>query len=472
MAFHLSKGEWTWARHLDFLSQKLCDLATGRIKRLLVSMPPGFGKSYLTSMYFPVWYLENFRQNRIILASYEAEFAAKWGKKARNLILENQKILGSRLCDDSQAADNWELKSGGSMMTAGIGGPCTGNRANLLIADDPHKNQEEANSLVFQEKAWEWFDSTFMTRLQPGGSAVVVATRWHEHDLIGRILENVEERGAQPWEVIRFPAIAEHEDVLGRKPGEGLWPERFSDEEMAQIKADRTDYVWASLYQQEPPSKTGNPVYAFDPVANVDPNLKIVPNLPLQIGIDFNREPGMHMEVGQYFPDEDLVGVTHEIHGPRMTIRQMIAAFRRLIDSQLGGWQWTEVEVFGDASGWQTSCGDSKSNWDWVREELKVQGIPFMMRVPHRNPGRQDRVNRMNYAMKAADGKVRLKIHPRCRLLERDFKRMRWNGNDFSQKDKKLSHCSDALGYRVNGLLPIRKGMKYHGKIVLMGGAA
>ena len=142
------------------------------------------------------------------------------------------------------------------MMTAGVGGPITGKGANLLIVDDPTKNDEEARSATCRTRQWEWWQSVATTRLRPGGLIVVIQTRWHRDDLTGRILEHAQRKGTK-WRQVKFPAVAEEHDILGRQPGEALWPEMYSRESLETIKAGRTAYYWQSLYQQNPQAEGG-----------------------------------------------------------------------------------------------------------------------------------------------------------------------------------------------------------------------
>ena len=122
---------------------------------------------------------------------------------------------------------------------------------NCLIIDDAIKNAEEAYSDTIRNKIWDWWLSTAYSRLEPGGIAIVLHTRWHEDDLIGRLIREMESGGEQ-WEVINFPAIAEGHDVLGRAPGEALWPERYGVADLERIKNTVGPYWWSSLYQQRP----------------------------------------------------------------------------------------------------------------------------------------------------------------------------------------------------------------------------
>ncbi len=158
------------------LNRKLVDISTGAIKRLIISMPPRHGKSSCVSQYFPAWYLGTFPDRRAILASYEADFAASWGRKVRDLLEEHgSEFFGVSLRRDSSSADRWDLADHlGGMNTAGVGGPLTGKGADILIIDDPIKNAQEANSPTIRERHKDWWQSTAYTRLEPGGAALVM----------------------------------------------------------------------------------------------------------------------------------------------------------------------------------------------------------------------------------------------------------------------------------------------------------
>lgn len=225
---------------------------SGKVKRLLVMMPPRHGKSSLISHYFPAWYLGNCPKRQVLLASYEADFAASWGRKARGVLEEyGSELFGVRLRGDSSAANRWEIDgTGGIMTTAGVGGPITGRGADCLIVDDPIKNVQEANSLTYRNNTWNWYTSVAYPRLEPNGAIILVQTRWHTDDLAGRILKDME-TGGEHWDVLRFPAIAEVDEPM-RKEGAALWPTRYPLSTLQQIRETIGPYFWAALYQQRP----------------------------------------------------------------------------------------------------------------------------------------------------------------------------------------------------------------------------
>lgn len=251
LAQHLTRGQYRCPPHLQFLSEMLVTLSTGRHGRLIVMLPPRHGKSETISHWFPVWLLEHDPTKRIILASHGATLAASFGRQVRNTIQNHADRLNVRLAEDQTAADHWETTAGGGMMTAGVGSSITGRGADVLIIDDPVQDAEQAASATYRDRAWDWWRSTAYTRLEPGGVAVLVQTRWHEDDLAGRILAQMHE-GGERWDVLRLPAIAEGSDPLGRLPGEALWPERYSLDDFVRIRATTLDAPWESLYQQNP----------------------------------------------------------------------------------------------------------------------------------------------------------------------------------------------------------------------------
>ncbi len=249
------------AHHLAYLDRAISEsiemAAAGQRDGLLVSMPPQHGKSELCSKYLPAWYLGTHPDRRVILTSYEADFAASWGRKARDLLEHHGNLFGVKVSKRSAAVNRWDLEGrDGGMTTAGVGGAITGKGAHLLIVDDPIKNDEEARSPKHRQKQWDWWQSVATTRMRPGGLMVVVQTRWNRDDLTGRIQDQAKSNG-QRWLTVKLPALAEAGDPMGRAPGEALWPEMYSKELHEKNKATRTSYYWRSMYQQDPVAEGG-----------------------------------------------------------------------------------------------------------------------------------------------------------------------------------------------------------------------
>lgn len=247
---------WQSPPHIETLDRLLVDVAERRIRRLIVELPPRHGKSSMVSHYFPAWYLLKHPEQRIILASYESDFAASWGRRTRDTVSEFGPRFGVSVRDDSSAAGRWDTAAGGGMVAVGVGAALTGRGANILILDDVVKNQEEADSPTQREKAWSWYQSVAYTRLEPDGAIIIAATRWHHDDLLGRLLRE-QERGGEQWELLCLPAIAETDDPLGRAEGEALWAERFPLPALEEIRRAVGVHWWASLYQQRPTPREG-----------------------------------------------------------------------------------------------------------------------------------------------------------------------------------------------------------------------
>lgn len=250
MAHYRTGGKWFPAEHLLYLSSILASEITQGDARIIVELPPRHGKSELCSVHTPTWFLEHFPWAQVILATYAADLATGFGRRVRDsFLLDNGAFLNTRIRDDVQRTDYFQSTEGGGMASVGIGGPITGRGAHLLLVDDYIKNWAEASSDLVLESIWNWFLTTAYTRLEPGGSCVILATRWTLNDLIGRLKE--QDKTAM-WKVIRLPAIAEANDPLNRQPGEALWTARYPIEKLLQIQSILGPFIFDAMYQQDP----------------------------------------------------------------------------------------------------------------------------------------------------------------------------------------------------------------------------
>lgn len=259
-------SKWKDAKHLDLLNEKLVMLAKGEIKRLVVTMPPRHGKSFLASQFFPAWFLGTNPDKKVIVCSYAATLAATFSGKVRDMLTEHgPKVFGVAIDEQNRARDDWKIaKRNGGLRAAGVGGAIVGLGADLLVIDDPFADEDEASSEAIRQKVWDWWQTTAYTRLEPTGSVLVIHTRWNEDDLIGRLLQQTadgmdkaDDEKDEPWHIVNFPAIAEEEDVLGRKPGEALWPQRFPIDVLKKRRASTAPFHWAAIYQQRPAPDAG-----------------------------------------------------------------------------------------------------------------------------------------------------------------------------------------------------------------------
>ena len=222
-------------------------------------MPPGSGKSVYTSILLPPWFLANNPDKSIIAASHTIELAEKWGRRGRNLVSDNSLTLGIAIASHSQAAGRWALTSGGEYLSAGVGTAIAGFRADLALVDDPVRNREDADLEHARERTYEWYRSHLLPRLKPGGRVIIIQTRWHEDDLAGRLLAEMES-GGEHWEVVVSPAEGEPNDPLGREVGEMLWGDDDYGyaNSLRQQKAEQPAYNWSALFQQQPAPETGS----------------------------------------------------------------------------------------------------------------------------------------------------------------------------------------------------------------------
>jgi hypothetical protein len=421
--------------------------------RLIVNVPSRHGKSELCSHWLPAWYLDSYPARGVILASYGAELAEHWGREVRNEFEQNPRLF-TRLREDSTAANRWNTPKGGGMVAVGVGGPVVGFGGNLIVVDDPHKNEEEAGSPLYRDKVVNWFRSTLYSRIEPNGTVVVLMQRWHPDDLSGWLIE----KHSDPWQVIRLPAVAEVGDPLGRQAGDPLCPERYDAAALDRIRAAVSPAAWAAMYQQRPEGAgTGRLYHQFTQADNVDKTLALRPDLPLQVSFDFNRNPGMHVEVGQYDARADLFTAVHEIHGPYMKLGPSLEALGRLV-ADLGGFRWPHLEVYGDATGTQERAETTLTCYQAVVKYLNGTGWPYHLRVPKSNPPVRDRVETFNAALHDAGGEVHYKAHPRCERLLADLREMKEDEQGLEDKrDQKLSHASSAEGYRIHWIRPLHK---------------
>lgn len=251
-AAHKSKGSWEDVRHLAYLSDVIGRLVVRGNARLIVSLPPRHGKTSLISQWLPAWYMELFPTRFVLLGMYEAKIARNYSRKVR-ATLRDEPDSTIELNEESQAVDFWHTIEDGGMSSAGVGGPFTGKGGDLIVIDDPIKNWEEAMSETYRQRVIDWFESVVYTRLSPGGSLIVVMTRWHEDDLIGYLLRERKEE----WTHIRLPAIAEENDPLGRNVGDALWPQRYPIETLKKIRTSIGPRRFEGLYQQSPSAQSG-----------------------------------------------------------------------------------------------------------------------------------------------------------------------------------------------------------------------
>jgi predicted phage terminase large subunit-like protein len=244
------------------------------IRRLIITIPPRYGKSELGSRRLPAYILGKYPDDSIIGTSYGADLASMMNRDVQRIIdsdrypalFPDTKLSGENVRTTAQGSwlrnsDIFEVVNHkGYYKSAGVGGAITGMGCKWGIIDDPVKSRAEAESKTYRDNVWEWYISTFYTRLEKDACILIILTRWHEDDLVGRLLEQAKrDPKADQWELFSVPAIADGKLMPcdPRQPGDPLWPEKFPLSDLIKTKAHGS-YEWESLYQQRPSSPSGN----------------------------------------------------------------------------------------------------------------------------------------------------------------------------------------------------------------------
>lgn len=254
---HLLFPEYDQQPFHRVMVERLEAVERGECKRLILNMPPRRGKSIHSSQYFPAWFLGRNPSKSVIGAAHTAGLANEFSRKVRRIVTSAENPFGLKVMGDEGAVVQWGVEGGGGYLAAGVGTGISGRGSHLLLVDDPIKSREQAFSKTYRERVWEWFQFDAMTRLAADGAVILTLTRWHDDDIVGRALRDMEQGGDQ-WEVLSFPEVAEAgmPDALGREPGDVLWPGRFPLEATRSVR-ETQPHVWFPLYQQQPTAADG-----------------------------------------------------------------------------------------------------------------------------------------------------------------------------------------------------------------------
>lgn len=252
-----SRLDPTWMSK-PFLLEASMKIAQTIVKpngRLIISWPPRHGKSRLATIATPIWCLEQFPHLNIILATYGADLSTEFGREVRDIMERNSTLLNERIRPDVKSVGRFMTTKGGGMLSVGLGGAITGKGAHVFLIDDYIKTMAEALSQSKRDADWEWFTGTAYHRLEPDASMIIIATRWHKDDLIGRIIKEFgvrTEENPTGWDHIKFHAEAMEGDPLGREIGEPLFPERYDRAQLADRKRVLGTMFYNAIFQQEP----------------------------------------------------------------------------------------------------------------------------------------------------------------------------------------------------------------------------
>jgi len=362
--------------HHKRIADKFNKLASGEIKRLIINMPPRHTKSEFGSYLLPAWMVGRNPKLKIIQSTNTTELSVRFGRKAKALIdsPEYQKVFNTKLREDSQAAGKWETAQGGEYYAAGVGSAITGRGADLLIIDDPHSEQDAMNSQAL-ERTYEWYTSGPRQRLQPGGSIIVIMTRWNEKDLTGRLLNAQKEVKADQWEIVEFPAIM--------PSGQPVWPEYWRLEDLESVKASIPLSKWNAQYMQNPTSEEGALIKREWWRSWEDDDLPPLQHVIQSYDTAFMKKQTADYSAittwGVFRPDEDSppnLILVDSVKG-----RYEFPELRRIALEQYGYWNPETVIVESKASGLPLTY------------ELRKMGIPVINFTPSKGNDKHTRVN-------------------------------------------------------------------------------
>tara|TARA_A200000159_G_scaffold62313_1_gene57685 strand:- start:787 stop:2247 length:1461 start_codon:yes stop_codon:yes gene_type:complete len=365
-------------RHHKIFAEKLEGIANGTIKRLIVNMPPRHTKSEFASTYFPAWIMGRDPSRKIMQTTHTGELAVRFGRKVRNMMdsdIYKQIFPEVHLSSDSKSAGRWETNKSGEYFAAGVGGAITGRGADLLIIDDPHSEQD-AMSPTAMESCWEWYTSGPRQRLQPGGSIVLVMTRWSGIDLTAKLLEAQKEALADQWEIVEFPAIFPETE-------NPLWEEFWSLEELLKVKASLPVMKWNAQWMQTPTSEEGSIVKREWWQKWESENLPKVSYIIQSYDTAFSKKENADYSAistwGVFRPDED---------SPDSII---------LLDCQKGRYDFPELKrlAMEEYKYWEPDMVliEAKASGTPLTHELRRLGIPVVNYSPTRG---HDKTTRMH----------------------------------------------------------------------------
>ena len=251
--------------HTQIIMDELMKIIKGEVVNLIVSLPPRGGKSMLISEHFPAFFLGHFPEKDVIITGYGDEIASKFSTKAREIYNEFViEMNGVYLSKDTNAKDKFKTMKGGVLKSAGLQGALTGYGADLLIVDDPFKNRKEAQSQRLRDDVWEAFQANAWSRRAPGASTIIVQTRWHDDDLVGRIKRTPEL--ASEFKIISVPALSNYYETGS------FFPERFTKKDLLLTQKMLGRSIFEALYQQNPVPDGGELIMKKDIVLTTDYN--------------------------------------------------------------------------------------------------------------------------------------------------------------------------------------------------------
>jgi predicted phage terminase large subunit-like protein len=350
----VSQSLYRPAKHHRVLGAALEEVEKGTYKRLQITMPPRHGKTRLASHMFSAWFIGRNPEKSLILATYSEKFAWDHGRAVRDLIenpLFQQVFPEVRLKTGSASVDRLETEQGGVLFFLGRGSGVTGRGGDVIVIDDPTKDRREADSPTIREVLWTWYTQVIQTRLMTkDGAIVIIQTRWIEDDLIGRLTDPQNScyslSEAKKWRVIDMPAIARANDILGRKEGEALWPERFDRDYLDNIR--ETDIRgFQALYQGRPTPEEGSffkavSMRTYARVADMPPKerLRFYGASDHAVSLEQGRDKSCLMVIG--VDDHDQIWVQPDLFWQQADTQLVVEVMVNLMDRYRPLFWWAE----------------------------------------------------------------------------------------------------------------------------------
>jgi predicted phage terminase large subunit-like protein len=364
--------------HHRIIAEKLERVARGELKRLIINMPPRHSKSEFASFLMPAWFLGRNPKLKIIQATHNTELAVRFGRKVRDLIDDpayKEIFPDTNLKEDNKGAGKWGTTAGAEYFAAGVGAAITGRGADLLIIDDPHSEQDALSESAF-DNAYEWYTSGPRQRLQPGGTIILVMTRWGKKDLTGRLLaQQGSDVMSDQWEVVEFPAI-----LPSDKP---LWPEFWDKDALLSIKASLPVGKWNAQWQQQPTSSESAIIKRDWWQGWEKEEIPPVKYILQSYDTAFSKK-----ETADYSAITTWGVFTPEEGGPDNII---------LMDAQRGRWNFPELKekAFEEHEYWEPDMVlvEAKATGTPLIDELRLRGIPALGFSPGKG---RDKVTRMH----------------------------------------------------------------------------
>lgn len=321
--------EYERAVHADFLCETLEAVERRDLDRVIITQPPRTGKSTNVSRALPAWWLGRRPREHVVIASHGAELAQEHSRAARAIVASPDYPFDTTISAHSSAVGRWHTTAGGGVVAVGIGGGLTGWPADLAVVDDVIADREQADSAAYRERVWRWWREVLLTRTQSAACIVVLLTRWHADDICGRILNSP---GADSWQVVNLPMLAEQDDPLGREEGDPLWPEKFDREWCERRRLEVGERAWNALYQGQPTSAEGN-LFRRDWLTGrytqlPEEGLRIV----TAVDASFGKRDGDYTAIVTVAADSATFYVLHAVRG-RWSFNEMVAQIKSVADT-------------------------------------------------------------------------------------------------------------------------------------------